>query len=286
MTVDAHLHFWKLSRGDYSFPLPNDELLYRDFLPSDLAIQLVDAKVDATIAVQATETRAETEFLLALAERTESLSGVVGWCDLSMGNDVRKHLAELSSQGPLVAIRPMLQKSDSADWLLEHHARTALKWMADNNLAFDALVDVRHIATLAELGRLHPELHIIINHFGKPWNHPELLLQWQSHMQSIASLPNIWVKVSGFPAGNDVHPKTQPLPELLRFLTSEFGPDKLIWGSDWPVSKRHWSYQDALQTMQRLFSIEDRSKVFHANALQAYRIELSTACQGTGNRPL
>lgn len=283
MTVDAHQHFWKLSRGDYSFPLPKDDLLYRDFLPLDLANQLVDAKVDATIAVQATETRAETEFLLALANRTESLSGVVGWSDLSMGEDAQKHLAELPSLGPLVGIRPMLQKSDSADWLLEHQAQTALKWMADNNLAFDALVDARHIATLAELGRQHPELHIIINHFGKPWNHPDLLLQWHSHMQSVAALPNIWVKISGFPAGNDAHAKTLPLPELLRFLMSEFGPATLIWGSDWPVSKRHWTYQDALRAMQRLFSIEGRSKVFHANALQAYRIELTTARQGTEN---
>lgn len=130
MIIDAHQHFWRLDRGDHDFPRRDDRLLYRDFLPDALQDELGRAGVAQTVAVQAAETIAETEYLLTLAVRTPFIAGVVGWCDLAAGAAARGRLVALQGQGPLVGIRPMLQRRDDAGLAAgsRHRARPWLQW--------------------------------------------------------------------------------------------------------------------------------------------------------------
>lgn len=273
MIIDAHQHFWKLSRGDYGFPHENDRLLYRDFLPHDLAPHLAKAGVQATIAVQATESVAETEFLLGLSRSSPFIAGVVGWCDLKDAQSAA-WLETLSTQGPLVGIRPMLQAHDNASWLLSDAAQPNLKAMASMRLVFEALVDVRHLDVIDKLAEQFPELQIVVDHLAKPWRDAGKVESWKDGMQRLARHPNCFVKLSGIPAtdansGNDISAAF-----LIGFVADKFGADRLMWGSDWPVSNRHGAYSDSFTAVRDQMDIEAWTKVSGTNARDVYHLKV------------
>jgi len=108
MRIDAHQHFWALTRGDYGWLKPVLEPIHRDFGPADLAPLLRRHRIDATILVQAAPTAAETAYLLAIAAATPFVAGVVGWVDLGAA-DARAKIARLAADPLLVGIRPMVQ---------------------------------------------------------------------------------------------------------------------------------------------------------------------------------
>ncbi|MCY3002631.1 MAG: amidohydrolase family protein, partial [Planctomycetota bacterium] len=157
--IDAHQHFWKLERGDYRWLGPELAPLYRDFGPQDLAPLRARHRIDGSVAVQAADTVAETEFLLGLAERDASVLGVVGWVDLE-AHDAPDTLARLAQHPKLVGIRPMLQDLPDERWILRESVAPALRALAELDLAFDALVKPRHLPHLVTLVERHPDLSI------------------------------------------------------------------------------------------------------------------------------
>ncbi|MBU2867638.1 amidohydrolase family protein [Pacificibacter marinus] len=274
MIIDAHQHFWKVSRGDYSFPRQDDLLLYRDFLPQDLVAHLHDAGVAATIVVQATETITETEFLLRLAQRSPFIVGVIGWCDLRDGVKANAQFQSLLAQGPLVGIRPMLQAHNDASWLLSDDARPGLNAMVAMGLSFDALVDVRHLDVIDRLATIIPNLRIIVNHLAKPWRNVDQFDDWQNGMRRLSRHSNCWVKLSGVPA-MDVDPENGiTAKSLIDFAVKMFGTERLVWGSDWPVSNRQGVYRDSLQIIHDHVDTGARRAVFSGNAKNAYKLKL------------
>ena len=121
-SVDAHQHFWRLERGDYAWLTPDLEPLYRDFEPEHLEPLLRAAGVERSIVVQAAPTLAETRFLLALAEATPFIAGVVGWVDLA-APEACEELTKLAQDPALVGVRPMLQDIEPPDWMLRDRLR-------------------------------------------------------------------------------------------------------------------------------------------------------------------
>lgn len=268
MIVDAHQHFWRLDRGDYAFPAPGDAVLYRDFLPPDLAPQLAAAGVDQTIAVQATDTLAETEFLLALACETRTVAGVVGWWDPRQ-SDCLARLMAMPYADRLVGVRPMLQKYDDIGFLLTPQADAEVQKMAELGLTFDALVDCRHLRTLHAFARRHSGLSIMINHFAKPWRHPDRLDEFWGAMELLAGNPHCCLKLSGYPFGVA---GSAGFADLLSRALTLFGEDRLVWGSDWPVAKREGDYGQILETVRSNIDVASRRRIFGENARRLYRL--------------
>jgi L-fuconolactonase len=269
-TIDAHQHFWRLARGDYRFPSPGDPVLYRDFLPDDLAPRLADSGVAATILVQATDTVAETAFLLELAARSKFVAGVIGWCDPRVPTTLDE-LARLPGRETLVGVRPMLQGLGDVSWLIEPDALEQLDRVSGMGLVFDALVDPRQLGVISELCRRLPALKVVIDHMGKPWRAPGAFDLWSAEMQALAQADNCTVKVSGFPFATQGDP-AMTAEALVRALRNWFGKDRLLWGSDWPVVEREGGYRVALERMQAHFNGAERDAVFSANAVAVYRL--------------
>lgn len=267
--IDAHQHFWRLARGDYRFPRPDDRVLYRDFLPSDFAAIIADAGVTASVAVQATDTIAETAFLLELASRSGFVAGVVGWCDPQMPASM-DDLLRLPGKAALVGVRPMLQGLPDISWLVGHESVAQLERIAEQGLVFDALVDPRQLFVISDLCQHLPSLKVVVDHMGKPWRAPEAFDQWTAGMQELARVDNCWVKVSGFPFAASDGGERGKIEALVRSLGDWFGSGRLIWGSDWPVVEREGGYRLALRQMERLFSADQRDAVFAANATALY----------------
>ena len=273
MIIDAHQHFWRLDRGDYSFPSPSDPVLYRDFVPADFAPEMAAAGVAASIAVQATESLAETEYLLDLAGQYEGIAGVVGWCDLA-APDADAQIAGFLAQGPLVGIRPMLQKADDATWLLSRPAQDGVSGLADRGLVFEALIDVRHLAIIDQLAAGHPHLRIVIDHMAKPWRHPDRLADWQDGMARLAQRDNCLIKISGYPFGAAAG-QGLSYAALLDAMQHWFGVDRMIWGSDWPVMLRGTDYRSGLSAARRALPSSAHAGIFAGNAIAAFGLKLT-----------
>jgi L-fuconolactonase len=270
MIIDAHQHFWQLRRGDYTFPSPDDPVLYRDFMPSDLGRLLDKAGVSATVLVQATDTLAESAFLLEIADPVEFVAGVVAWWD-PRDATMLSRIKALPGSHKLVGVRPMLQRWADVSWLIEPDSLSNLSELSKTELVFDALVDARHLPTILKLSDRVPHLKIVINHMGKPWREPSLWPSWLDAMESLARRPNCWVKISGFPfsKGQD---QFCPMTELTVRLKQWFGPERLVWGSDWPVAEREGGYSLALNEARRLFTSEEQASVFFGNASTLYSL--------------
>ena len=269
---DAHQHFWKLSRGDYPWPTREERVLYRDFSPRDLAPALADAGVGHTVVVQAAPTVEETRWLLAVAEATDYVAGVVGWVDLTAG-DAPKTLDALRSSPYLVGIRPMLQDLPDPRWITQPEVKTNLQYCAEVGVCVDWLVTPRELPWVAEVAMSLPTLRYVVDHMGKPSAVTE---DWASSMQVLAAHPGGHCKISGLstwppvPSPPDVGWKQEAVARVWDW----FGPERLMFGSDWPVCLSGGiTYREAVDVVHRLLPSQDPDAwdaVFRRNAARFY----------------
>lgn len=275
MRIDAHQHFWRLARGDYGWLTEAEHpVLFRDYLARDLAPLIKDARIERTILVQAAPTLAETEFLLGLAGETEFVAGVVGWVDFE-SSDPATTIARLATNEKLVGLRPMIQDLADDRWMLSSTLEPALGAIEVNDLAFDALVKPRHLPVLAEFLSRHPELRVVIDHGAKPDIARSALADWAPAMREIARSSCAVCKLSGLvtEAGRDW--SAAKLKPFIDVLLDAFGPERLMWGSDWPVLNEAGDYAawlDAAETLTARLSARERERIFGGTAAEFYRL--------------
>jgi L-fuconolactonase len=246
MMIDAHQHFWRLSREDYGWLTPALGPIHRDFGPDDLRPLIAAAGIDRTILVQAAPTAAETDFLLSLAEAEPFVAGVVGWVNFE-APDAAHRIAALAARPKLVGLRPMLQDLADDRWMLRPDLAPALTAMADEGLTFDALIVPRHIPTLREFAARHPALDIVIDHAAKPDIAGGALSSWARDIRSLADETRMTCKLSGLVTEAAAGWSAETLRPYVEVLVEAFGADRLMWGSDWPVVTQNASY-DAWRT--------------------------------------
>jgi L-fuconolactonase len=272
--IDSHQHFWRLSRGDYSWLNPQLKPLQRDFLPDHLRLILVSHNVEKTVLVQAANTVAETEFMLSLADETEWIGGVVGWVDMESA-EVIKTLERLRGHPKFKGIRPMIQDIADPDWMLRPGPGKVFDWMERNQLTFDALVKPEHLKNLGKLLRRHPELRAAINHGGKPNIAQDAFKGWAEDMQALAADTRALCKLSGLLTEAAPGAGYQELSPYIDHLVRCFTPARLMWGSDWPVLNLAVTYSDWIsiceQALSRLSALEQRA-VWRDNAAAFYRL--------------
>ena len=268
--IDAHQHFWQLARGDYDWPNASVAAIFRDFAPQDLAPLLAEAGVGQTVLVQATPTVAETRYLLDVAARTPFVGAVVGWVDLTAPDAVAT-IDALRADPLLRGLRPMLQSIEDTDWILQPAAEAALRHMARAGLRFDALIQPRHLPVIDRLARRHPDLPIVIDHIAKPrmgaGQAPDT--DWLAGISALAALPNVWCKLSGMIT--EIGPDWMPadLTRHAALVLQQFGPARVMWGSDWPVVNLAGDYA-AWVAQARALVGEAAEQVFDGTARRFY----------------
>ena len=285
--VDAHQHFWQIARGDYAWLRADDPgvaPLVRDFMPDALAPLLRAHGVTRTVLVQATETVAETEFMLALAASHASVAGVVGWVDLARP-DAMATLERLAANDRLKGVRPMLQDLPADDWIVVAPRPEAVRTLQRLGLRFDALVKPRRLEPLARFARAWPGLPVVIDHAAKPplasaWN-DAAMQAWRREMAALAALPHVACKISGLltelsPADRTSRAQSiDCLRPVIDALLGWFGPRRLMWGSDWPVLTLAGGYDDWVAVSDALLgplSADERAQVLHGTARRFYGI--------------
>jgi L-fuconolactonase len=271
--IDAHQHFWRRDRGDYTWLTAELEPIYRDYLPADLAPQLAAAGIGQTVLVQAAATVAETRYLLGLARENPFIAGVVGWVDFE-SEDAPAVIEQLSRDSALVGLRPMIQDIPDTGWMLREQLQPAFEAMIDHGLVFDALVKPRHLPALLELAGRYPELGMVLDHGAKPPIASGDLAGWKTGVSALARDTRMVCKLSGLVTeAGSAEPAV--LEECVDHLLEAFGPARLLWGSDWPVCELICSYADWRATSEQLLArltVAERELIYSETARKTYGI--------------
>ncbi|WP_189347263.1 MULTISPECIES: amidohydrolase family protein [unclassified Mesorhizobium] len=274
LRIDAHQHYWQIARGDYFWMGPHVAPIVRDVFPADLAPHLQAAGIARTVVVQAAATVAETEFMLDLADKDDSIAAVVGWVDLE-ADDVEATLRRLAARPKFRGIRPMLQDIDDTFDILKPKQLAALKLLPKLGLRFDALAQPRHLPVVAALADHMPDLPIVVDHAAKPFIAKGILEPWASDMAALAKRPSVVCKFSGLVTEAGPNWSIAGLKPYADHLLACFGPDRLMFGSDWPVCELAATYENWLAAARELLaglSPVEQDAVFGGTAARFYGI--------------
>ncbi|WEH38390.1 amidohydrolase family protein [Streptomyces sp. AM 2-1-1] len=277
--VDAHHHVWDLSVRDQEW-ITGEELapLRRTFTLADLEPEARAAGVRATVLVQTVAVAEETPELLALAHGSDLVAGVVGWTDLT-APDVAGALAALRALpggDRLTGIRHQVQGERDPRWLLRPDVLRGLAAVADARLAYDLIVRPHQLPAARAAAELVPGLTFVLDHAGKPPVAEGVLTPWADDLRALAALPHTVCKLSGLVTEADPRRwRDQDLRPYTDVLLDAFGPDRLMFGSDWPVCRLAASYPQVLRTASTLtadLSEDERDAVFAGTATRVYRL--------------
>lgn len=276
MKIDAHQHFWRLDRGDYTWMDDSVAAIRRDYHPSDLAPFLTKLGIDGTVVVQAAPSIAESEYLLSLADNNPAILGVVGWVELGQ-KCARSDLESLAAHPRFKGVRPMLQDIDDTHWILNEDVVANLKVVAEMGLRLDALITPRHLDALVELSQRIPDLPIVVDHCAKPvfQNGHEADEQWTAGIAKLAQAPQVMCKLSGLANEYGTDWNADSLRPVFDHVIRCFGANRLMWGSDWPVLDLAGNYQawhSCALTMAEALSLDERNDLFGNTAARFYGV--------------
>jgi L-fuconolactonase len=286
--LDAHQHVWDLAAHAQPWlELPGHEPLLRNFSEADLRPQAQAAGVTATVVVQTVTEASETPELLAIASASGLIAGVVGWTDLeslSVADTLAAVRAEPGGDA-LVGIRhPVLIEADPG-WLTRPAVLAGLAAVGAAGLCYDFVVPPDLLPVAADAAAACPDVTFVLDHLGNPQidGRPDGLPDpaWMAGIRRLGALPNTVCKLSGIlgePPPSQAASAASPAAHLVPYYEtalSSFGPDRLMFGSDWPVCTLSASYAevvDAARALTTELSQAEQRAVFSGTARRIYRL--------------
>ena len=275
--IDAHQHFWNFDRVDYPY-LPKDlELIYRTFEESDLEPVLDRAGVDRTVLVQSMDSFADTDYMFEVAERWPRIAAVVGWVPLTDTDFAAAALDRYARQPRFVGIRHLIHHEPDPAWLLRDDVGRGLDLLVERGVTYDVVAVVpRHLELVPSLSDRHPGLRMVIDHLGSPPIAAAGWEPWATQLVAAARNPDVYVKLSGL--GTLASWETWTVDDLRRYADHAlevFGPSRVMFGGDWPISRLAGGYQpiwEATQALLRALPTAERDRVLGGTAAEFYGI--------------
>ncbi|OHZ00418.1 amidohydrolase family protein [Salinicola sp. MIT1003] len=285
MIIDSHQHFWDITKDDYTWLTPDAGSIYRSFGPDDLLKEMKTSRVDYAITVQAANTHDDTRRMLEQAQANAQIAGVVAWLPLEDPGATAETLEEYfqsSVSSYLKGVRHLMHDEPDEDWIVRPDVMASLELLAERELPLDFIaLWPKHIAHIPTLCRAIPDLTIVLDHLGKPNPFRSMPRQWADDLAKIARHDNVFVKYSGLntPVGlsQPCHFSAQDIHPFLRVAHDAFGPDRILWGSDWPISLTNGSYRNWLEASvaaAEMLGQSARDKIMAGNAVDVYRLNL------------
>lgn len=282
--IDSHCHLWDLSRGDYDWldtENPDFQTIARNFSIADLKEADSAPAAAQYVVVQAAATEQETEYLLKLSDQHSEIGGVVGWVDLT-GNQAERRLEQFAQNPKFKGIRPMLQDIEDVEWINTAPRSSAIDALVSKGLRFDALVLPQHLSAFMSFASAHPTLPMVIDHAAKPAfaadkSDPRHDM-WRTGMALLANETNAFCKISGLLTELSPEQRVEPektLQPVIDNLLNWFGPNRLMWGSDWPVLRLASDYSNWRSLSNTLLSeLDDASlaRIYADNAKEFYAL--------------
>lgn len=283
-SVDAHVHMWRLARGDNATLSANEPVLFRDYEPEHLKPLLDAAGIDAIIVVQAATTLAETLFTLGLAERHPWIAAVVGWVD-PRSPALVEEIAALAANPRFRGVRPIRDDNASISWMLDARHEPCWRQLARLGLVVEFLVqNPDEVPLVTHFAARHPDLAIVLDHCAKPDIAGGRLEPWAGDMRALGRYRNVSCKFSALPNSAPPGADASVLRPYSTAVLEAFGPERLLWASDWPPLLRASDYLTWRETSLALLAglgEGERAAVLGDNAVRIYRLSSTQQWEGS-----
>ena len=237
MKIDTHQHFWNLDTVDYPWLTPAYGPLYRTYEPAELEPQLKAAGIDRTMLVQSANSYADTDSMLAHADTYDWIGAVIGWVPLLQPDEAARALDRYGRHPKFRGIRHLIHEEPDPDWVVQDRVIEGLTVLAERTMIFEVVAvfpnHLKHVPTLAE--RV-PGLTMVIDHLAKPPIKERVMEPWLMQLAAAARYPNVYAKVSGLNTAADwASWSAADLRPYVDAAIDQFGAERLMFGSDWPV---------------------------------------------------
>ena len=274
MKIDAHHHFWCYNTRDYGWISDEMAVLRRDFLPADLKSELERAGIDRVVSVQARQCIEETEWLLKLAEENDFIAGVVGWLPLA-SPEFPALLERFVANPKLRALRHVVQDEPDDRFILGEAFNRGISRLLSAHLAYDILIFERHLPYAIEFVKRHSEEQVfVLDHIAKPKIAAGEMQPWADNLRKLAAFPNVFCKLSGLVTEADIRNWTpDQLRPYVETVLDAFGPDRVMFGSDWPVctcATTYSSWRGLVGEFISRLNEQEQAQIMGGTALKAY----------------
>lgn len=275
MRIDAHQHFWDMSRLTYSWMPSEPSPLRRNYLPSDLKPILEAHRFDGSVVVQAHHSLDEARWLLQLAQENDFIKGVVGWVDLTDPH-VGNSLDELQRSPHFRGVRHLVHDEPDPRWLLRPDVLQGLAELERRGVPYDLLLRPMHLPLVPVLADKLPSLQMVIDHIAKPSISTGEFDNWARMMEAVFPIRNLYCKLSGMITEAAWHNwSASDLRPYVTFVLQGFGPERVMFGSDWPVCLLAGTWKEVLAACTQAMgprSVEVREQILGATAMRFYRL--------------
>lgn len=275
--IDAHQHFWQLGRFKYEWlNAPKLAKIKRDFLPADLKTVMDEVRVERAIFVQTQHNLDENRWVLKLAEEHKFIAGVVGWVDLASPK-CEEQLLEFKDQAKFVGVRHVVHDEPDDDFIVRPDVLRGLKVLEKHEVPYDLLFYVKHLKHVPTIVKACPDLRLVIDHLAKPLIKDQRTDGWIDDLRAAAKFPNVFCKLSGMVTEADWEKwKPTDLRPFVEEAIECFTPQRLMYGSDWPVCLLAGSYRQVFEALVEvlapLTSESERQAIFSDTARKFYRL--------------
>jgi len=275
MKIDSHHHFWKYSVEEYPWIGDSMAALRRDFLPEHLRAEIAAVGIDGVISVQARQSVRETEWLLALADRNDFIKGIVGWVPLADAG-VRECIGKFAANPKLRAVRHVVQDEPDDRFILGADFNRGVAVLKDFGLVYDILIFERQLAASIEFVDRHPQQVFVLDHIAKPRIGEGAIEPWRANIREFARRENVFCKVSGMVTEADWKTwNEEQLRPYFDTVLEAFGPERLMFGTDWPVCLAASGYARWVETVRKFsaaLSADEQEWLFGKTAVRAYSL--------------
>jgi L-fuconolactonase len=271
--IDAHHHLWRYVPPGPAWMADGMEGLRRDFLIEDLRAVTAEVGVTGTIVVETERAGEETGWLSQVAASDDLIRGVVGWAPLTSPAVVAE-LERIASLPKMKAIRHPIHDESDDQFLLRDDFNRGVAALKQFDLRYDILIFERHLPQTIQFVDRHPDQVFILDHVAKPLIRDRVFSPWRENMRELARRSNVYCKVSGMVNEADWHTwSDKVVSPYIEAVVEAFTPNRLMFGSDWPVMTLASSYGRWMATIQSAIaqlSVTEKERILGGTAVEAY----------------
>ncbi len=250
--------------------------LRRDFVPADLQAAMAGTGITGVVSVQARSTIDETWALLNWGEQQGFIRGVVGWVPL-LDPDLNRLLPTVAKYPKMRGVRHVVQDEPDPNFILRDDFNRGVAALKPYGLVYDILIYEHHLPQTVQFVDRHPNQVFVLDHIAKPRIKDRILSPWRENIRELARRPHVYCKVSGMVTEADWKAWTpESLQPYFEVVLEAFGPQRLMFGSDWPVCLAATSYSrwyEVVSDWVKPLSVGEQAQFWSETAIEVYSLE-------------
>ena len=277
-SIDTHQHLWVISERSYDWLVPEYGPIFDDFRMEDVSDDINASGITGTVLVQAADTYEDTFYMLSVAEKTPSISGVVAWVPLDRPEEAAAALSMFKRAPIIKGVRNLTHNYEDPRWILRPEIADSLKMVEEHGYTLDMVsVNSEHNHAIVALAKRHPGLKIVIDHMSKPPVAQGELNPWSDEMSALALEPNVFCKISGLNTASGSDWTFNDWQPYVDHVVANFGSNRVMLGSDWPVSILNGDFQGVWKAQREVISnytVDQQDDIYFRSASNFYSLGL------------